>query len=92
VAVNKPEAHLYLDSLPDDAEVIVLLPREMAKRRIEKDGIVSIRVPESTKLLFWNILDRVAARIGNQRRADALDYILSEMNEVLNHAEEGQAQ
>lgn len=81
------QAKIYIDSLPVDSDVIVLLPKEMARAKSERDGIISFRLPNSQKALFLHILDRISARIGSSKRESQIEFLLSEVGHVLDNGE-----
>lgn len=72
------QAKVFLDSIPADEEVVILRPQLAKKQRIERDGVLSFRMPSSQKAAVLELFERIAAKIGSQNRADAWDYLLSQ--------------
>ena len=84
---DKAQAKAHIDSLPDGEPILILRPRVQKASRIEKDAMLSMRVPASTREATYSLLDEIGVHIGNHARAVCMDWLLAEGR----HALQGEA-
>lgn len=84
------QAIKQLECLPETEVVQIIFPERAKAARIERDGVMSFRFARSLKVAVTEMLDRISLVIGSQRRDEQFDFIVSEMNEVIDRALQAQ--
>lgn len=75
--MNPRQAIEQLKALPEGEDIHILYPKRERKRRLERDGIISFRVPQSQKETLFALLDEIGARIGSMKRENELDWLIA---------------
>lgn len=77
------EAIAKLKKMDPNEQVTLWIPRERKRQQIESNGRLVFVLPKSQKAIVLEVFDRIAARIGSQVREQQWDWLVANVQFLL---------